>query len=131
MMPTKALPYKYLALIYALLIFIVSAIPSLTPPNLGFVLQDKILHFIEYSLFSFLLFLAFFTSGRQFLKKNVFFLSCLIGMVYAVTDEIHQGFVSGRSREFFDFVADSLGIIMVQLCIWLYLKRKKNRQTCP
>ena len=130
-MPTKALPYKYLALFYALLIFVVSAIPSLTPPNLGFVLQDKILHFIEYSLFSFLLFLAFFTSGRQFLKKNFLLLSCLIGIAYAVTDEIHQGFVPGRSSEFWDFVADSLGIIVVQLCVWLYLKIKKNRQTSP
>jgi VanZ family protein len=131
MMPTKAFPYKYLALFYALLIFVVSAIPSLTPPNLGFVLQDKILHFIEYSLFSFLLFLAFFTSGKQFLKKNVFLLSCFIGIAYAATDEIHQGFVSGRNREFLDFVADSVGIIVVQLCIWLYLKRKKIRPTSP
>ena len=33
--------------------------------------------------------------------------------------------------EFLDFVADSLGIIMVQLCIWLYLRRKRKRLTLP
>lgn len=130
-MPTKVLPYKYLALIYALLIFVVSAVPSINPPNFGFVLEDKILHFFEYGIFSFLLFLAFFTSGREFLKKNVFVLSSIIGTAYAVTDEIHQGFVPGRSSEFLDFVADTLGIIMVQLCIWLYLKRKRKRFTLP
>ncbi len=118
-------------MIFALLIFVVCAVPCFTRPNFGFVLEDKILHFIEYSIFSFLLFLAFFTSGREFLKKNVFVLSCLIGMAYAVTDEIHQKFVTGRSCEFLDFVADSLGIIMVQLCIWLYLKRKRKRLTLP
>ncbi|MGB2770594.1 MAG: VanZ family protein [Candidatus Zixiibacteriota bacterium] len=130
-MPRKPFPYKYLALAYAALIFIVSAIPSISPPPLGLVLEDKILHLLEYSVFSLLLFLAFFTSGREFLRKHVFLLSCLIGMAYAVSDEIHQKFVPGRSSEFLDFVADSLGIVLVQIGIWLYLRRKRSKLTVP
>lgn len=128
-MSTRVLSYKCLALIYALLIFVVSAVPSITPPTFGFVLEDKILHFIEYSIFSALLFLAFFTSGKEFLKKHVFLISSLIGIAYAVSDELHQKFVPGRSCEFFDFLADSLGIIVIQIGIWLYLKRKGDRLT--
>jgi VanZ family protein len=128
-MSTRVLSYKYLALIYALLIFVVSAVPSITPPTFGFVLEDKILHFIEYSIFSALLFLAFFTSGKEFLKKHVFLISSLVGIAYAVSDELHQKFVPGRSCEFFDFLADSLGIIVIQIGIWLYLKRKGGRLT--
>jgi len=130
-MSTRVLSYKYLALIYALLIFVVSAVPSITPPTFGFVLEDKILHFAEYSIFSALLFLAFFTSGKEFLKKHVFLISSLIGIAYAVSDELHQKFVPGRSCEFFDFLADSLGIIVIQIGIWLYLKRKGDRLTAP
>lgn len=128
-MSTRVLSYKYLALIYALLIFVVSAVPSITPPTFGFVLEDKILHFIEYSIFSALLFLAFFTSGKEFLKKHAFLISSLVGIAYAVSDELHQKFVPGRSCEFFDFLADSLGIIVIQIGIWLYLKRKGDRLT--
>ncbi|MCK4223779.1 MAG: VanZ family protein [candidate division Zixibacteria bacterium] len=130
-MPTKVLSYKYLALIYALLIFAISAIPELTPPSFGFKIEDKILHFLEYSVFSFLLFLAFFTSGKEFLKKHVFLISSLIGIAYALTDELHQKFVPGRSCDFFDFLADCLGIIAIQIGIWFYFKRKENRLTAP
>jgi VanZ family protein len=50
-------------------------------------------------------------------------------MAYALSDEIHQRFVPGRSCEFLDFVADSLGIVVVQMCIWLYLRIKRNKLT--
>lgn len=134
-MPTKVFSYKYLALLYALLIFALSAIPSISPSSFGFVLEDKFLHFIEYSIFSFLLFLAFFNSGKEFLKKHVFLLSSFVGIAYAVSDELHQRLVPGRSCEFFDFLADSLGIVVVQIGIWFYLKRKRNRSrlttSCP
>lgn len=115
--------FKYLAIFYALLIFAVSGIPQLTPPFLGFKLEDKIWHFIEYSIFSFLLFLAFFTSKRGFLKKNVFLVSSFIGITYAFSDELHQKFVPGRSYDIYDFLADCLGIILVQIGIWFYLKK--------
>jgi VanZ family protein len=128
-MHTKPFPYRYLALFYALLIFAVSAIPSLTPPPLGLVLEDKIVHFFEFGLFALLLFLAFYNSGKKFLKSHVFFLSASIGIFYAVTDELHQKFVPGRSCEFLDFVADFLGIALVLILIRAYLKRREKRTT--
>ena len=121
-MAKKFFSFKYPALFYALLIFAVSGIPQVPPP-LGFKLGDKGLHFIEYSIFSFLLFLAFYTSGKEFFKKNVVLLSSLIGIAYAFSDEIHQKFVPGRNCDPFDFLADCLGIIVVQIVIWLYLKK--------
>ena len=127
-MPIKPSLYKYPAILYAILIFILSASPSISPPP-GFVLEDKIYHFIEYGVFSLLLFLVFFTSGREYLRKHVFLLSTLVGMAYAVSDEIHQKFVPGRSSEFLDFVADSLGIVLVQIGIWLYLRRRRKHLT--
>jgi VanZ family protein len=128
-MHTKPFPYRYLALFYALLIFAVSAIPSLSAPPLGLVFEDKIIHFFEFGLFALLLFLAFYNSGKQFLKSHVFLLSAAIGIIYAVSDELHQKFVPGRSCEFLDFVADFLGIALVLILIWAYLKRRERRTT--
>jgi VanZ family protein len=119
----KLFVFKYIAIFYALLIFAVSAIPQIPPP-LGFKWGDKVAHLLEYGIFSFLLFLAFYTSGKEFLKRHVFILSLIIGMVYGLSDEIHQKFVPGRNCDIFDFLADCLGIIAVQTVLGLYLKRK-------
>ncbi|KPK76548.1 MAG: hypothetical protein AMJ89_03940 [candidate division Zixibacteria bacterium SM23_73] len=119
--------FKFIALIYAVLIFIVSSIPGLTPPSLGFQLEDKVYHFIEYSIFSFLLFLAFFTAKRDFFKKHVFLFSSLIGIIYAYSDEFHQRLVPGRSYDLYDFLADCLGIISIQAILWIYLGWKSRR----
>jgi VanZ family protein len=125
-MHARAIPYKYLALLYAVLIFLASAIPSAAPP-LQFQFGDKILHFIEYSVFSLLLFLTFFSSGKDFLKRHVFLLSSLVGIAYGLSDELHQKLVPGRSCDVFDFLADCLGVILIQTGIWLYLKRREKR----
>ena len=127
-MPIKTSLYKYPAIIYAALIFILSASPSIAPPP-GFFLEDKIYHFIEYGIFSFLLFLAFYHSRSEFLKKHFIVVSCIVGIAYGLSDEIHQSFVPGRSCEFLDFVADCLGIAVVQIVIWLYLRNKRKRVT--
>lgn len=124
-MPIKTSLYKYPAILYAVLIFILSASPSIAPPP-GFVLEDKIYHFIEYGIFSYLLFLAFYHSRSEFLKKHFIVLSCIVGMAYGLSDEIHQSLVPGRSCEFLDFVADCLGVALVQIGIWLYLKRRQK-----
>jgi len=52
-----------------------------------------------------------------------------IGTLYAVTDELHQLFVPGRSGEVRDMLLDSfgvlLGVLLIRLLAWL---RDKGRQ---
>jgi VanZ family protein len=131
-MPSKIIKklssFKFIALIYAALIFAVSSIPKLTPPYLGFTFEDKVYHFLEYSVFSFLLFLAFFKAQKDFFKKNLFLLSSLIGIIYAYSDEFHQRFVPGRTYDLYDFLADCLGIILIQASLWIYLGWKNRRR---
>ena len=123
----KLFSFKLIALVYAVLIFIISSIPQIFPPSLGFQFEDKVYHFIEYSIFSFLLFLAFFEAKTDFFKKNVFLFSSLIGIAYAYSDEFHQRFVPGRSYDLYDFLADCLGIILIQTVLWIYLGWKSRR----
>ncbi len=123
----KLFSFKFIALIYGILIFVISSIPQISPPFFGFRLEDKLYHFAEYAIFSLLLFLAFFKAETNFFKKNVFLLSSLVGIAYAYSDEFHQRFVPGRSYDLYDFVADCLGIVLVQAALWIYLAWKGRR----
>ncbi len=93
----KRIPYFWLAVAYAILILIVSSIPNLKTPELGFENQDKLYHFIEYSIFSVLLFFALLNSNKNFLRKNVLLISLLIGASFGILDELHQKFIPGRT----------------------------------
>ena len=112
-------------------IFILSSIPGLTPPPLGLAWQDKVYHFLEYAVLSLLLYLGLSSSAKERLKKYAHLLSILIGLVYAATDEIHQAFVTNRQGDFWDWVADGVGVIAVQLVIFLYRYVSGMRKLTP
>lgn len=120
----KRFPYVWVALTYAVLILIFSSIPDLSPPQLGFEYQDKLYHFIEYSIFSVLLFFALLNSQRDFLRKNVLLISLLIGASFGILDELHQKFIPGRQADILDFTADFVGVALIQICFWVYHRKK-------
>ena len=102
--------YHLPVIILAIGIFILSSIPQLNPPDLGFKIQDKLYHFLFYAIFGFLIARSF-----SFLKVSPFFhrysliFAVVFSAVYGLSDEIHQYFVPGRFCSIGDFVADSLG----------------------
>ncbi|HIU52150.1 MAG TPA: VanZ family protein [Candidatus Merdicola faecigallinarum] len=50
--------------------------------------------------------------------------SFIIGVIYAITDEIHQLFVPGRSGEIRDVLIDGLGIIVGIILIYQFKKKR-------
>lgn len=75
----------------------------------------KFAHFTEYLLLG----LSLFATVREYdpvrLERNeqwqrTALLSWGIGALYALTDEVHQAFVPGRSCEFRDMLIDSCGV---------------------
>ena len=89
--------------------------------RLGLVIR-KLAHFSEYALLGFFLMLHI----RQILKKVIFRLPTLwgwcVGTLYAVSDELHQGFVGGRHPAWTDVLIDSSGVLAgILLCLLLYL----------
>ncbi len=56
--------------------------------------------------------------------KHILLFTFLICLLYAISDEIHQLFVIGRSGKTIDVFIDSLGIILLELLF--YLKEKRN-----
>ena len=54
-------------------------------------------------------------------------ISWLVGTLYAVTDEIHQSFVPGRSCELRDIGIDSCGVLAGVMIVSLAMRLKERR----
>lgn len=84
------------------------------------ILVRKTAHFTEYFVLG--LFLSLFWKRTKIICNRIFFrgfLSWLIGTVYAVSDEVHQYFVPGRSCEVRDICIDSAGVLVGVLIVFL------------
>lgn len=80
----------------------------------------KIAHFSIYTLVGLLLMGLLSTYN---IKENWrIILSVLLGMMYAISDEIHQSFTPGRTPKMADIYIDTLGVILGVLLILLFIK---------
>ncbi len=75
------------------------------PPEFLHVLIRKLAHFGEYAILSLLYRRALCLSGARRATLTAIVLSAC----YAATDELHQGFVDGRSPQMTDIAIDTLG----------------------
>lgn len=69
----------------------------------------KLAHFTIYTIGGFILYNL--NNKYDNSKKRKIAFSFLLGLMYAITDEIHQYFVPGRSCRIFDVFVDSCGVI--------------------
>jgi len=96
--------------LYAGLIFLLSSIsrfPESTPSFYGL---DKVLHFILYLLFGWLI-CRWLAADNSFLRQNRFWMTVAIGTLYGFSDEWHQSFVPGREASLWDVFFDGLGVL--------------------
>ena len=84
----------------------------------------KLAHFSEYALGG-TLFISLFLTYEWTHKKQMI-ISILLGVWYAILDEIHQVFVPGRNGNIIDVGIDSLGIIFGVCFIMLLYKIYEN-----
>ena len=80
----------------------------------------KIAHFSIYALVGFLLMALFSTYNIN--EKNKIISTIIIGAIYAISDEFHQSFISGRSGQVSDIFLDTLGATVGCLFILLIIK---------
>lgn len=125
-MTSEKLKYFIPALIWALIIFIVSSIPSLSTPTFGIRMFDKLAHFGEYFIFAFLLSFAI---GKQSLGlSRIFWISTLIAGLYGFSDEFHQLFVEGRDASVLDALANFLGGMSASGIYFLWKKKSESKR---
>jgi VanZ family protein len=101
----KSLAWK-LALLWAVVIFILSSIPGKSLPAVAVLGYDKLLHAIVYAVLGALCCLSL--AGTVPLRLAIS-VATLLAVVYGLTDEFHQMFIPGRSADLRDVVADGLG----------------------
>lgn len=115
--------YHLPVILYGIGIFILSSISDLNAPDLGFDPQDKFYHFMFYTPFGYFLGRSL-SSQNYFLKvkEKYWILAVIFGLLYGISDEIHQYYVPGRIMSLWDAVANGLGI-----CLGVYLYHHRSR----
>ena len=123
--------YIIITILIMLFIFLQSALPAdLSQLESGFIVSRlagwlqmdegqlswivrKGAHFTEYLILGVSLFLTV----RDLWRRASFWIPWAAGAVYAVTDELHQAFVPGRSCELRDMLIDACGVLLgVAIC---------------
>ena len=88
----------------------------------------KLAHFSLYAVIGFLLMSLM--STYKLKQKNRILVSCSVGLLYAISDEIHQAFIPGRGPQIadvgIDFSGVVVGILISTLIIKILISRKKS-----
>ena len=116
------------ALLVMSVIFWFSSQPSSDLPNFDW--ADKVIkkggHVCGYAL------LAWTYWRALHFRPNNLKLAWLLVILYAITDEYHQSFVTGRFPSAFDvFVYDNLGALLSLWITHLTIKQKRPAQSAP
>ena len=90
------------ALAWGALIYALSSRPTTFVPLASG--TDKLAHFAAYAVLGYLLVRA------HAAARWPLWAAAAVGLAYALSDELHQSFVPGRSAEVADWVADALGV---------------------
>ena len=108
MATSRALTLWLPVVLWAALIFALSSVPSLSSGLGGWdYLLRKWAHVTEYAVLAFLLARAFGREAPAFVA----------GVLYAISDEVHQSFVRGRHASPIDVAIDSVGLL-IGLALW-------------
>ena len=104
------------------------AMPGVSTAILTFLVR-KSAHIIAYFILGILMYRALRITIRRWQTRTVASFALLNCSLYAVTDEIHQLFVPGRSGELRDVMIDSIAALVgVGLCVWM-MRRQASRKS--
>jgi VanZ family protein len=102
------LRYHAPLIFWASAILVVSSIPYMQVPDLGFSLEDKCGHMAEYFVLG--LCMARSLSARPVPAGRFVLILFVAATLFAAVDEAHQLFIPGRFASWTDFLADFLGV---------------------
>ena len=85
----------------------------------------KSAHFSIYAMLGISFVISLHFNFRFKLKRQLLLLSQVFSSAYAITDELHQLFISGRSGNFTDVLLDSFGAFFGVIIVYILFFRKK------
>lgn len=87
----------------------------------------KLAHFSIYTITGILL--TSLASTYKIRRIEKIYFSMLIGMLYAITDEIHQAFIPDRAAKLTDVVIDTMGVgVGITVVLTILKQFNKNRK---
>ncbi len=92
------------------------------PPDMA--VSDKGLHWLLYAGLAWLTVRALAGGGDEAIGVGVVVTGAMIATLYGVTDEFHQLFVSGRSFEYRDMLANGVGALCGAWAAALWVRMK-------
>ena len=109
---------------------ILTGIPGSCLPHVKPVVGlDKVVHLLMYAAFAFLCIWGYrkqFISNGKAYQKKALLLAVVISIFYGGLTEILQEYlVPGRTGDWFDFLADSIGTLLGVLVFHLFYRHKK------
>ncbi len=113
--------WKLPVLLWCLIIMILTSCPKLNVPTGTFDYMDKLAHLFIYFILTLLVIRALVRDGNKLLPGDARKVLYITGG-FAVFDELHQIPIPGRSGDFYDVLADILGILLA-ICIFPLLSR--------
>lgn len=103
---------KLFFVLWCLLLIMISSIPHLPIPKIkaldSSIRLDYVIHFLEYFILS-LFFMFWRMDSDSELKFKKVLLFIVLGMGFALLDEMYQKLIPGRKFNIIDFMYDSIG----------------------
>jgi VanZ family protein len=87
----------------------------------------KLGHFTEYAILALLAARALRSSSHESLRHRWFLISLVFVILYALSDEFHQSFVSSRTASIFDSLIDTAGGLAALIVVAIR-RRGQNRE---
>lgn len=116
--------YQSPAIVWALVIFILSSLPDIPGPRLNVRFEDKLDHVIAYAILGFLVCRALWYQSRFPRWRQAYARAALVlGILYGISDEFHQAFIPGRFSDPWDVAADAVGILLGVLIFKFFLAK--------
>ena len=107
-----------ITIIIAIVIFYISSLTFETGTKGDNNFKAMIYHIGIFFFFAFFLNMAL----AKAKNKSLIFISFILSILYATTDEIHQFFVPGRNMSFSDVILDAIGIFIASTIYIITLK---------
>lgn len=117
---------RIISLLFVLAILGGSSVPGKNIPEVFSFTPDKLIHCLEYAVLGFFLFhwMRLEYPSTTLIRINT--LTFLSGSFVGIVDETYQRLIPGRSPDFWDWVLDSVGVLLSIMLMNFIIKRRTS-----
>lgn len=115
------------ALSVILIILAGSSVPGKNIPGVFALTPDKLIHCLEYAVLGFFLFRWLRLEYMTHTLRRISIITFLSGSLMGIIDENYQRLTPGRSPDFWDWVLDSIGVLLAVIMMNFLSKRKTQK----